>query len=216
MKQRIFFCNLILLLFIIAIFTNCNSNNISHDKTTYESKEIGKQVWMIENLNVSKFSNGDPILEAYTDDDWSNAGDKNKPAFCYYNNDPINEVKYGKLYNWSAMIDNRGLCPKGWHVPLEEEWATLFDYLGGEDSAGNKMKSTIGWKIYNGTNSSSFAGLPGGFRDYRTFSKIGYYGIWWIHSSTPETYNLKYDWDKVEHGFTNKQDGESVRCIKNK
>jgi uncharacterized protein (TIGR02145 family) len=114
----------------------------------YKTVTIGTQVWMKENLNVSTFKNGDPIPEAKTDEEWKRAGEEGKPAWCYYDNDVKNGTKYGKLYNWYAVNDARGLAPSGYHVPTDEEWTILTDYLGGEDVAGTKMKSTSGWESY--------------------------------------------------------------------
>ncbi|MFZ9583254.1 MAG: fibrobacter succinogenes major paralogous domain-containing protein, partial [Crocinitomicaceae bacterium] len=105
---------------------------------------IGTQVWMTKNLNVSTFRNGDPIPEAKTDEEWKKAGENQQPAWCYYDNNPANGAKYGKFYNWYAVNDPRGLAPEGYHVPTDAGWTQLSDYLGGEDVAGKKMKSTSG------------------------------------------------------------------------
>jgi uncharacterized protein (TIGR02145 family) len=102
---------------------------------------IGKQVWMLENLNVSSFRNGVAIPEVQDEAAWIEAGDNHQPAWCYYDNDPKNGVKFGKLYNWYAVIDTNGLCPQGWHVPSYDEWVILVTYLGGKDVAGAKMKA---------------------------------------------------------------------------
>jgi uncharacterized protein (TIGR02145 family) len=102
---------------------------------------IGTQVWMKENLNVSTFKNGVAIPEVQDNDAWKKAGKNKQPAWCYYDNDPKNGAKFGKLYNWYAVIDNNGLCPQGWYVPSDAEWDTLIAYLGGSDVAGAKMKA---------------------------------------------------------------------------
>ena len=109
----------------------------------YKTVTIGTQVWMKENLNVSTFRNGDPIPEVKTDEEWKRACDEGKPAWCYYDYDPKNGTKYGKLYNWYAVSDSRVLAPSGYHVPTDEEWKMIEDFLG--DDAGTKMKSTSGW-----------------------------------------------------------------------
>jgi uncharacterized protein (TIGR02145 family) len=96
---------------------------------------------MVENLNVATFRNGVAIPEVQ--DAWYKAGDNKQPAWCYYDNDPKNGVKYGKLYNWYAVVDNNGLCPQGWHIPSDDEWDTLINYLGGKDVAGAKMKAKL-------------------------------------------------------------------------
>jgi uncharacterized protein (TIGR02145 family) len=100
---------------------------------------IGTQVWMTKNLDVSTFRNGDPIPEAKTDEEWKKAGENKQPAWCYYDNDPANGAKYGKLYNWYAVNDSRGLAPVGYHIPSDAEWTKLEVFLGAD--AGNKMKS---------------------------------------------------------------------------
>jgi len=109
----------------------------------YKTVTIGTQVWMKENLNVSTFRNGDPIPEVKTDEEWKRACDEGKPAWCYYDYDPKNGTKYGKLYNWYAVSDSRVLAPSGYHVPTDEEWKIIEEFLGHD--AGTKMKSTSGW-----------------------------------------------------------------------
>jgi uncharacterized protein (TIGR02145 family) len=104
---------------------------------------IGTQVWMTKNLDVSTFRNGDPIPQAKSDEEWEKAGENNQPAWCYYKNDQANDAKYGKLYNWYAVIDSRGLAPVGFHIPSDAEWTNLVDFLGSD--AGTKMKSKSGW-----------------------------------------------------------------------
>ena len=182
--------------------------------------QIGTQVWMVENLNVDRFRNGDLIPEARTNEAWQKAGDNKQPAWCYYNNDPKNGVTYGKLYNWYAVNDPRGLAPKGYHVPIVAEWTLLTNYLGGENVAGKKMKSTSGWDDQgNGTNSSGFSGLPGGGRYSRgAFDNIGKDGNWWSSSE----YGTDVAWDRyLNFGIARlysycsaKGGGLYVRCVK--
>ena len=182
---------------------------------------IGDQVWMTKNLDVSTFRNGDPIPEAKTDEEWEKAGENKQPAWCYYNNDPANSTKYGKLYNWFAVKDPRGLAPDGWHVPSEAEWTKLGDYLGGTSLAGGKMKSTTGWDEPNtdASNSSGFEALPGGDRrNNGTFNYIGFNGYWWssTESSTTNAWSryLNYLYGVVFRFTFNKTYGFSVRCLK--
>jgi len=101
--------------------------------------EIGNQVWKTQNLDVETFKNGDVIPEAKSDEEWERAEENNEPAWCYYDNDPENGKKYGKLYNHFAVSDTRGLCPTGWHVPSDEEWTRLETFLG-RDGRGEKLK----------------------------------------------------------------------------
>jgi len=125
-----------------------SNQNDSKSELKYDEVTIGKQVWMIENLNVDKFRNGDPIPHAKTKEEWEKAGEEGKPAWCYYDNDPANGKKYGKLYNWYAVNDSRGLAPDGYHIPSHAEWEKLTDFLGGNSVAGAKMKSKSGWSSY--------------------------------------------------------------------
>ena len=118
----------------------------ARDGRVYKTVKIGNQAWMAENLSVSIFRNGDPIPQAKTNQEWIKAGDNKQPAWCYYENDPANGAKYGKLYNWYAVIDPRGLAPVGYHIPSDAEWEKLVDYL--EPDPGTKMKSKSGWDSY--------------------------------------------------------------------
>ena len=99
---------------------------------------IGTQVWTTKNLDVATFRNGDAIPEAKTNKEWEAAGENKQPAWCYYENNTANGTKYGKLYNWYAVVDSRGLAPTGYHIPTDDEWTVLSTYLGGEDVAGKK------------------------------------------------------------------------------
>lgn len=110
----------------------------------YPEVKIGTQVWMSKNLDVDTFRNGDKIPEAKTNEEWRAATENKQPAWCYYENDPANGAKYGKLYNWYAVNDSRGLAPIGWHIPSDSEWTALETSLGND--AGIKMKSEAGWK----------------------------------------------------------------------
>jgi len=155
--------------------------------TNLKTVKIDKQEWMSENLNVTTFRNGDPIHEAKTPQEFIAAGLNSKPAWCYYNNDSLNNRTYGKLYNWYAINDPRGLAPKGFHIPGLDEWRSLIYFLGGDTSAGRKMKNTNGWdENGNGGNESGFSGLPGGYcmpvnkySDEGKFVDLGSVGEWW-------------------------------------
>ena len=178
---------------------------------------IGTQVWMSKNLDVAKFRNGDPIQEAKTDEEWEKAGKNKQPAWCYYKNDPANGAKYGKLYNWYAVNDPRGLAPTGYHIPSDAEWTTLVKFLGVD--VGKKMKSTNGWIDQgNGTNSSGFNGLPGGYRYYDgTFPTNGFNGSWWSSTETNTCsawYRSLYYDDGDVNRLYGKGRGLSVRCLR--
>jgi len=176
---------------------------------------IGTQTWTTKNLNVSTFRNGDKIPQAQDKKAW---GKLTTGAWCYYENNPTNGTKYGKLYNWYAVNDPRGLAPIGYHIPKDAEWTILTENLGFK--AGTKMKSTSGWENNgNSNNTSGFAGLPGGFRSYGgNFSNIGAGGYWWS-SSEDDTYIawyrfLYYGNGNVGRSYDNKQNGFSVRCLR--
>ena len=170
-----------------------------------------------KNLNVSKYRNGDAIPQVQDADAWSNL---TTGAWCYYDNKTANGTKYGKLYNWYAVNDPRGLAPKGYHIPSDKEWKRLINSLGGDSVAGKKMKSTSGWsKGFNGTNSSGFSGLPGGYRSSNgDFSGIGADGDWWSSSegntSTAWCRYLNYDDGYVNRDYNYKRNGFSVRCLR--
>lgn len=186
------------------------------------SQVIGTQEWMKENLNVSTYRDGTPIPQVTDTKEWDSL---KTGAWCYYENNSANGTSYGKLYNWYAINDPRGLAPDGWHVPSDEEWKTLINYLGGENIAAGKMKSTSGWDIryksgYKaGNNSSNFTALPGGRRHGNgTFLDNGVTSHWWSSTefSSIAAWNrfFVYNTDYVNREYISKQSGFSVRCIK--
>ena len=181
---------------------------------------IGTQQWMPKNLDVAFYRNGDPIPQVTDQTVWAGL---TTGAWCYYNNDSTLGTTYGKLYNWYAVNDPRGLAPVGWHIPSFEEWTALETTLGGFSVAGGKMKETgtLHWTLPNtgGNNNSGWAGLPGGIRWYDgTFDAIGDGGAWW--SSTE--YGTNYAWnryllcnDGIIGRISNlKLYGFSVRCLR--
>jgi uncharacterized protein (TIGR02145 family) len=187
------------------------------------SIKIGAQVWQAENLNVERFRNGDLIPHAITDEEWKEAAVSGEPAWCYYDNDPENGKIYGKLYNWYAVNDSRGIAPEGWHIPTDEEWTTLTDYLGGEEVAGGKMKTTatVYWEAPNegATNESGFSTLPGGFRDNDgSFGSIRIYAFFWSASEGGDfgawCRSLACFHNGGFKGSDFKQRGFSVRCLR--
>ena len=180
---------------------------------------IGNQTWAVANLDVTKFRNGDSIPEAKSAEEWVKAGEAGKPAWCYYNNDRVIGKKFGKLYNWYAVNDPRGLAPMGWSVPGDEDWVALTNFLGGPGVAGNKLKSENGWTDnYNGTNETGFAGLPGGYRvENGKFMNLGSIATWW--STTESRSDIAIDHYLIQSGSfprsnNSKLRGEYVRCIK--
>lgn len=186
----------------------------------FESVQIGNQVWMVKNLTLTHFKNGDPIAEMKTDLEWKNAGINGLPAWCHHENDPGKSETFGKLYNWFAVNDSRGLAPEGWHIPTDQEWEHLSEYLGGIEKAHRPMKSQTGWyKGGNGTNASGFDGRPGGYRtDSGLFHLVGKYGFWW--SSTlgwqggAWNRELFYSGIVLNRNSSTWRNGYSVRCVR--
>ena len=182
--------------------------------------DIGTQEWTTKNLNVSKYRNGDIIPEVKDPKEWASL---TTGAWCYYNNDPKNGAIYGKLYNWYAVNDPRGLAPEGFHIPSDSEWTALTDYLGGANVAGGKMKAT-GTSLWSSpnkdaTNRRGFTGLPGGYRtNFGTFYYIGGLGNWWSSSEliTNDAWTrfLYYNNGNANRNNFSKTYGFSVRCLK--
>jgi uncharacterized protein (TIGR02145 family) len=181
---------------------------------------IGTQVWKTKNLDVDHYRNGEPIPNVTDSVQWANL---TTGAWCYYNNDPALGAIYGKLYNWYAITDPRGLAPAGWHIPSDSEWKTLTDYLGYEDVAGSKLKEagTAHWSKTNAdaTNESGFTALPGGYRIINgTFDTIGSNGDWWSSTENNATEawvrDLYFGGPWVGKLNPNKGNGFSIRCVK--
>ena len=189
---------------------------VADEKLFFPDVTIGTQTWTSINLHVTKYRNGDKIPQVQDAKAWAKL---KTGAWCYYENKKENGTKYGKLYNWFAVNDKRGLAPKGYHIPSEAEWKILTESLGGKSQACTEMKSKYGWKNNgNGTNTSSFAGLPGGERLNIYFVDVGAKGSWWS-SSEAYTGAADYFYLDAKNGNLGSsvfflQTGFSVRCIK--
>ncbi len=188
-----------------------------------QSVTIGNQLWMNKNLDVSTFRNGDSIMQAKNEKEWKKAGEDSKPAWCYFENDSKNGLLFGKLYNWYAVNDPRGLAPEGYHIPSNEEWNVLIDFLGGIKVAGEKLKSSSNWEYnFSSTNESGFSGLPGSYRhgDGIFHDFLGDYGYWWSYSLDTNSENFcgrflfTGDGNVYSGCLFEKADGLSVRCVK--
>jgi len=215
---------------------NCG-DPVSYQGYDYETVLIGDQCWFAENLRNELYNNGDTIPSGLSDGDWAYT---TSGAVAVYGEDagctnyspdidacdPAQSLdEYGRLYNWHAVVDARGLCPNGWHVPTDGEWTIMIDFLGGPLHAGGKMKMDYGWyEGGNGTNSSGFSALPGGSRtecdiSENGFCGAGYNGYWW--SSSPGIFpgDAYYQMISAALPWTNgsltqeKYKGLSVRCI---
>jgi uncharacterized protein (TIGR02145 family) len=204
-------------LMFFLLFTNILlSQNIG--KTTEIT--IGDKIWMSHNLNVSYFRNGEAIPQASSKSEWKKYNEEKKPAWCYYENDAKNGKTYGKLYNWYAVIDPRGLAPEGWHVPTDAEWSELTMKSGGQEMSGQFLKSKTGWdKKGNGTDFYGFSIFPAGdCSRYMNFKGLGDYSYFWTSSEE----FIYYAWTRYFNSSNSitmripidKQFGCSVRCIK--
>jgi uncharacterized protein (TIGR02145 family) len=217
MKKSIF------AVFLISILWGC-STTPPPTPQNIPTVTICNQVWMTKNLDVTTYRNGDVIPQVTDPTQWENL---TTGAWCYYNNDAANGPIYGKLYNWYAVNDHRGLAPNGYHIPSNDEWTTLIDCLGGELIAGGKMKEEglTHWLSPNecATNISGFNGLPGGVRvvnngSFSGFTGIGNGGEWWSTTkSITENSWLLYlncNWCNLSRSTTALNYGLSVRCLK--
>lgn len=216
---------------LVAIFTviGCekdedgsqNSTVKDIDGNLYHVVTIGTQKWMVENLMVTKYRNGDVILNIIDNTAWS---ELEQGAYSWYNQDEaLYKDVYGALYNWHAVTDARNIAPEGWHVATDEDWTILTNFLGGDGVAGDKLKEvgTEHWDDPNAsaTNEAGFTALPGGNRGYNgLFVAMGEYGNWWTadeNSATNATNRTIYfNQSVVEKNSNNKRLGFSVRCVK--
>ena len=209
MKHKVFLAALLLNLFVGA----------TQAQHLVEAR-VGNQIWTASNLNVTHFRNGDPIPEARTKEAWMKAAKKNRPAWCYYENNTALGKVYGKMYNWYAVNDPRGLAPEGWHIASEAEWEQLFDQLAGKSIAGLALKSRKGWRMNrNGTDVVGFHGMPGGNRfEDGHFEGVSEYSAWWTTTEFDE--EMAYDINLSDRSSgvasyqISKEDGLYVRCVK--
>jgi uncharacterized protein (TIGR02145 family) len=204
---------------ITLMISSCSGGVKDKDGNIYKTFKIGSQVWMAENLNVSRFRNGDTIPEVKSPDEWAYLGKTGKPAWCIQENNTENGKRYGKLYNWYAVTDPRGLAPKGWHVPSDEEWTTLTNAMGGEVFAALKMRTTGYTKAGEGSSENGFLGLPaGGCTGRGSFYGLGSQSLWWasteVTSSSAWCRLLNYVNSNFFSVNYEKDYGFSVRCIK--
>lgn len=207
------------------------------DGNSYNGVQIGTQFWLVENLNVTRYRNGDKLEERWVPQELG--------ACFYYKNREENGKLFGKLYNWYAISDPRGLAPEGYHIPTDEEWKILIEFLGGdqyslENGYENEINKTP--KFVVATEESGFKGLPGGYCNGEApghFSNIGQFGNWWSNSElgntnscirttneidffskieivdyyVPMNFNISLSISNEEE-YNNKRRGFSVRCIR--
>jgi uncharacterized protein (TIGR02145 family) len=221
--------------------TGCGGQtSLTYNGLTYDLVEIGGQCWFADNLATDQYRNGDPIPTGLDNTTWQNT---TAGAYAIYNNDPANDVTYGKLYNWYTTVDTRGLCPAGWHVPTDCEWMYLEGSLGMSvqeqevayawrgTNEGGALKATTNWLSPNvgATNSSGFTALPGGFRhinaSYVFIGSVSYFwsstesGIVFSDSVVSDSvlvwlHRLSQNVSSVGRWDDIKQTGYSVRCVR--
>lgn len=206
------------------------------DGNVYTTVTIGSQVWMVENLQVTKYRNGDSIPNVTDNSKWAN---QTSGACCIYYNDAALGMKYGKLYNWYAVNDSRNIAPVGWHIATDAEWDTLVNNLkinlGNKNKVSNALAAKTDWEYSPDTfsvgydltqnNSSGFTALPGGcrffFKENQSiggYANIGISGFWWCSEEfdVDKAYLRSIDvrYDEVYNGYLYKTSGFSVRCVK--
>jgi uncharacterized protein (TIGR02145 family) len=178
------------------------------DEKLYKFKAIGAQTWMAENLNYDVPDNATDVC---------------------YQNDAANCVTYGRLYNWATAMagstssaanpsGRQGVCPAGWHLPSDAEWTALTTFVGGESTAGTKLKANSSlWRTNTGTDDFGFSALPGGLGDSGYFFGVDEVGVWWssteYNASNAYTRNMDYDYAGVGRGVNDTSSLYSVRCV---
>ena len=207
---------------------------VQMDGHTYSVVEIGDQCWFAENLRTTTYADGTLIPAGLTDGEWTSTTSGATAVYgessssCESGSpdiDACDEVQslaeYGRLYNWYAVDDVRGLCPAGWHVPTDGEWTELGDYItsqGFVGTEGTALKSTTGWCCNgNGVDQVGFTAKSGGFRwNPGNFGMAGYFGRWWASSL-----NDYLPWSRtlspgaeLERWAYDARDGFSVRCLR--
>jgi uncharacterized protein (TIGR02145 family) len=205
---------------LLILFSSCK------EQPDFDAVKIGDNSWMIKNLDVVTFKNGDTIPETKTKEEWVEYGTARKAAWCYYNNDLGEGAQFGKLYNWYAVNDPRGLAPEGWHIPTDVEWGLLVLEMGGDKKAGHALKYTYGWdnnkdSSGNGTNGSGFEALPSGLRNgLGAFGYKGQGGGWWSSTAIDTTKSwyrfVLYASPMVFKDAYGNRNGLAVRCVKDK
>lgn len=228
-----------LLLIVLLALISCHKNPTESEQNgivtgtirdvegnIYKIIRIGKQWWMAENLRVTQYRNGEWIINVTGSKTWS---DLTVGAYCYYDNDFDKAKNYGNLYNWNALVDRRNLAPEGWHIPTDDDWQELVDYLGGETLAGGEMKSVGSienndglWAGSNesGTDEFGFSALPAGYRNqnglYNGKDSSAYFWSSTEKGNNTAVYRyLNHDNSTVYRDDSGlKQAGYSIRCVR--
>ena len=207
---------------VMLFFAGCANQpqkSVDIDGNSYPVVKIGSMLWTGKNLDVAHYRNGDSIPEIKDSSAWSTL---TTGAWCYNENKADNGKTYGKLYNWYAVNDPRGLAPKGWHVATNAEWSELVSLLGGAQEAGGAMKATVHWNEPNdgASNKSGFTALPAGARrdsDGKFMVPGEFNRLWSSTELTTKTVGvsaLGYFDAALRQGKVGKNNGFSVRCVK--
>jgi uncharacterized protein (TIGR02145 family) len=218
-----------ILAFIFFAILGCSEEQSPDQPDNLPSNaiQIGDQIWMKKNLDVDTFRNGDEIFHAKNQNDWNTAYNAKIPAWSYYEDLEENGEIYGKMYNYYAVTDPRGLAPQDWRIPKIEDWNKLFEFNGGIDNAGIKLKSNSYWSNVPGTNESGFGALPGGQRYLAGyFDDLGRIASFWTFSFDLSGFIISVgivdensrvyvsSTDTNDFGTFSYMPGFSVRCIK--
>lgn len=222
-----FIFNFILLILLFPDMIAQDDSITDIEGNTYKIVKIGDQWWMAENLRVTQYANGDHIPLLTADKEWKNTSNG---AFSYYDNNKENIEKYGNLYNWHTVNDERGICPEGWHVASDKEWRSMEIYLGMKEAEAGKMTAWRGTnegdklkhESYGGSNSSGFSVLGSGYRDPSgTFKALGSDSDFWTTSAYINQDNMEgilrgflYTETTIVRNFHVTGYGFCVRCIK--
>lgn len=210
---------------VLFLVVSCQKENKipiqDNSNYVYKTVTIGTQVWMAENLRATHYRNGDPIPK---DDITPTQYSRTAGTYCIYGNIDSNQDDFGYLYNGYSIKDSRNIAPRGWHIPTDEEWVTLINYLGGVTVAGGKLKEAGNnhWLSPNtgATNLTGFNGLSGGWRDeFRRYLENGKAGVYWSSSQVSDyplylSITLNNTDEKVLRDINDFEHFCSVRCIK--
>jgi uncharacterized protein (TIGR02145 family) len=192
---------------ITTSFLNIQDKQKNKRPMKNEEITIGDQVWMAENLSVDTFRNGDPIPEAKTSEEWVKAGEAKQPAWCWSTDDPEERKEYGKLYNWFAVNDSRGLAPEGYRIPTDDELEELIVEVQIEEVDGD----TRG--ILNQEIDLPLAGFRG--CDNGSLFPVGVFGYYWSSVvSGSQAMGLYFDGGIAYMGYGKHTGGFAVRCLK--